>query len=185
MEWELGRHDFSKLHLSDGTSARGVPDAIRELALAQDLQAARSGYRRLDNWIVVQGALYDAASAAAPCLVAALMTCGNSGRAYILDLLVQIGTGQSRAESSSPDEDDLACRCLDEVARGMPIYCHIVETSGDPDVQAACVDLLGLCARSSRMMRERAAWYMRRVLAGRCTTGVRALATNWLAELDP
>jgi hypothetical protein len=182
MIWEIERYDWSKLR-PEG-SASQVPHALRELQLAATESEALAAYWKIDNTIVVQGQVYQAALAAVPCLLGVLLRCTDAARRHVLELLVQIGSGEAAACEIELDEADLVQRCLQEIARGLPIYADILEHTVDADECAFCVDLLGLSCRADCGLRERVLWYFERVRVNASFEGVQRLISSWLEELN-
>ncbi len=174
MEWELSRHPWASLGAAG--SAAAVPDALRDLVGARDAAAARDAYWRIDNTVVVQGALHEAAEATASVAVVALGRCGPAGRARLLELLGQIGAGEAA-------DADLVTRCQREVARGYPIYALLAETTREPEELTSVVDLLGISARADATLRSRVRGTYERLLQVDLTPGVRKLVTSWLEEV--
>jgi len=80
--WELERFDWGSLR--SVRSAAAVPGAIEALRTADTDDVAKEAYWRIDNEVVVQGELFEAAIATACCLVAALGSCTEASRALAL-----------------------------------------------------------------------------------------------------
>jgi hypothetical protein len=174
--WEMDRFDWGKLH-AKGSSAR-VPDALVELASASTEEQADAAYWRIDNVVVVQGTLYEAAVPTTACLVALLPKCNNVVRERVLELLVQLGSGES-----APNVDvDVAAECRREILLGYCEYAHLLE-SGEDRERVHAVDLMGLCATADPTLGGRVKWYFRRSLEGERDAGVRVLLNNWIVEL--
>ncbi|WP_437912847.1 hypothetical protein WME73_38505 [Sorangium sp. So ce302] len=161
-----------------------MPLALRELQLAVTESEALAAYWKIDNTIVVQGQVYQAALAAVPCLLGVLLRCTEVARRHVLELLVQIGSGEAAAREIELGEVDIVQRCQREIARGLPIYVDIIERAVDADECAFCVDLLGLSCRADRGLRERVLWYFERVRVAASFEGVQRLLSSWLEELN-
>ena len=99
MIWERERYDWASLRAMG--SAVTVPKALQRILESTNEAEATSAYWLIDNVVVVQGSLYEAALPAAACLVVALAHCGLPARPKILELLVQIGAGK-------PDPSEIA-----------------------------------------------------------------------------
>ncbi|WP_437951431.1 hypothetical protein WME98_11795 [Sorangium sp. So ce296] len=182
MIWEIERHDWSKLR-AEG-SASQIPHAIRELQAAATEPEALAAYWKIDNTIVVQGQVYQAALAAVPCLLGVLLRCTDAARRHVLELLVQIGSGEVAACEIELGEADLVQRCLREIARGLPIYVDIIEHTANADECAFCVDLLGLSCGADHSLRERILWYFERVRVNASFEGTQRLIRSWMEELN-
>ncbi len=176
MTWELERHDWGRLKAQG--SAVDVPAALVALASATSEAEAREAYWRIDNTVVVQGTLHEAAVATTASAVAMLPGCNPSGRASLLELLVQLGAG----EPAPTEEARLHDACVAELRAGMAIFVRLLE-HGTPDEVCLCVDLLGICAREDAHLRPRVRWYFERLLATHPAEGLRNLVADWLQEL--
>jgi hypothetical protein len=160
--WEVERFDWAALKASG--SAVGVPAAIQRLTEAQDQSTAEAAYWAIDNTVVVQGALYEAALPAVSCLLAALQRSTPTGRPYILELLAQICGGTPIVwdqESARSLEED----CLEELGRGVSTFFDLLE-HGTSDERCHAVDLLTICCLNDPSLRQRCLWYLEKVLAG-------------------
>jgi len=179
MNWELDRHDWTRCRTEAG-AATDVPSRLRALEASSAPGEALTAYWQLDNRIVVQGRVHDAALAAVPCLGAMLVAARPAVRPRVLELLGQIGGG----EVADPvPAGNLMQRCLEEIARGVPIYAVVLEQSLDAEEQSFCIDLLGLSARGDPGLRQRAQWYLLRAQEGSNSAGLGRLAASWLEEL--
>jgi hypothetical protein len=179
MSWEIERYDWSQLRADGG--ALGVPDALIALEYAASAEAAQAAYWKLDNTIVVQGTVYEAALPATRCLLASLLRSTDVARPQILELLVQIGSGE--AIEPAREHSDLVGQCVIEICRGLPIYLNILELSVDSDEQAFCVDLLGICCRADPTLRERVLWYFNRMRSRAPSKGLLQLLDSWEEEI--
>jgi hypothetical protein len=160
-----------------------VPAALRALAAAETAEAADAAYWRLDNHVIVQGALYQAAEATAVAAVLALPRATVAGRARLLELLGQIGAGATAPSEVAAGNTGLAERCLREVAKGFPIYVAILAAAQDADEIASAVDLIGLSARADASLKERARHAVEQARDETLPVGVRKLMANWIDEL--
>ncbi|WP_437675391.1 hypothetical protein [Sorangium sp. So ce131] len=183
MIWEIERYDWSSLRAAGDAS--GIPAAIRQLESANAEAEASVAYWKIDNVVVVQGAVYQAALATVPCLIEILLRCTRAARRQVLELLVQIGSGEESESELAHGEVDLIQRCLRELSRGVAIYLHILESSSDPDERALCVDLLGLSCRADGELRERVSWYLSRLRSEKISEGLQSLMSSWFEELGP
>jgi len=87
---EIGLHPWPQLRGACG-SAEHVADALRELLEAADPVEAERAYWKLENHVVVQGQLYQAAESVVPVLLATLVDpCPRHVRISVMELLYQI-----------------------------------------------------------------------------------------------
>lgn len=119
-----------------------VPAAIERLLTAATDAEASDAYWELDNRVVVQGQLFEAAEAVARELVTRICSSGASepGLSRALDLLVELAYGDADASEVAAGNLGLGARCRDEIRNGM----HCLRSSaaaGDDRAQAAIRDL--------------------------------------------
>ena len=119
-----------------------VPAAIERLLTAATDAEASAAYWELDNRVVVQGQLFEAAEAVARELVTRICSSGASepGLSRALDLLVEFAYGDADASEVAAGNPGLGARCRDEIRKGM----HCLRSSaaaGDDPAQAAIRDL--------------------------------------------
>lgn len=143
----MSRIEWSRVQPDGGSS---VPAAIAALAAADSDDEARSAYWSIDNNVVVQGTLYEAAPAAARCLVVALLAAGPASRPWILELLVQLGSGGDRHDGAA-----LAPACREELVPGFVLFADGIHDLDDR-TRAASIDLVGLVGLASTQLRGRA-----------------------------
>jgi hypothetical protein len=95
--------EWSRLETASGT-AEHVPDALKHLAQARTEDEAKAAYWELDNEVVVQGRLYEAAVPVVSVLLAMLQgQLSRVARARVVDLLVEIALGDPPARGDKPD----------------------------------------------------------------------------------
>ena len=181
MSWEIGRHDWSLLRAAG--SASGIPRAIMSLQSAISVNDATAAYWQIDNTVTVQGAVYEAALAAASCLLVSLVSCTEAARPQILELLVQIGAGEPADVEVEAGNFNIVPACLEEIARGVPIFVSVLERSHSSDERSSCVDLLGLCCRVDSSLRARVKSYFETVKVAGASDGLLALLESWAEEL--
>jgi len=177
--WELERHDW--VHLRASGSAHNVPVAIMALLNANNETDADKAYWRIDNTVVVQGALFEAAVATAQCLVVGLAECTLAARPRVLELLLQLSSGEDAPEETELGTSDLAGQCIAQVCLAVSILLKVLE-SGTLDEQSSCVDLLGLCARRNPALRPRVRWYFERYQRGNLSPSMQQLVSSWIGE---
>jgi hypothetical protein len=159
--------------------ASGVPQALEALRVATAEEEARDAYWRIDNTVVVQGALFDAALPTAACVVTVLAASTSVARPFLLELLQQISDGE-------PPEgnQDLAVAINEEVRRGFGIYAALLQYGNDFE-RELCVDLAVSCARGEADLQERCRYYLRRLENDSTTSPrVRDYADGRLRQLE-
>lgn len=178
--WELQRYVWSNLR-AEGT-AQAIPSAICSLRDASTIEKADYAYWRIDNTVVVQGRLFEAALPTAVCLLAALQECTPIAQPFILELLVQIGAGEASAIELEKGNTALADNCIQELSRGTAMFFRLLET-GTIEEKIHCIDLLGLCSLRDTALSERYHWYLRRLstIPG-ASQGLKELIKNWLDD---
>lgn len=120
VECELLRLDWSLIREADGP-ATDVPVALRDLLSAKSPEEADDAYWRLENHVVVQGQLFEAAKFAVPILMAALVKADRPRhvRIGVLELLFQIVNGVPHEEEVVRGFADLGDRCKSEARDGL------------------------------------------------------------------
>jgi len=159
--WELERFDWASLRSAN--SAARIGASIEALRTAESDDAARDAYWRIDNEVIVQGQLYEAAVPTACCLVTALGACTASARARIVELLYQLATGTPHASESACGEHDLSFLCRREVLRAVPQVFASFEQAPFQSLDL-WVDLLVVLSAEDETLRPRAQWYLQRAL---------------------
>jgi hypothetical protein len=119
-----------------------VPSAIRDLA-SPNANVREAAYWKLDNYVVLQGDLYEAAAYTAPFLIELLRYPDVPGKDLIFKLLYEIGNGYASPDkrlSFRINPDGLAERysdceaptirqaCRDAVLEGVEVYLSEVES---------------------------------------------------------
>lgn len=149
--WVINSYDWQGLR-SAGISS-DVPQALIDLTTSQTREEAESAYWKLDNVVVRQGSLFPAAIPATAVLLEAIQRCVPEVRVTILELLVQIVSGET-----DPDEVgfgvDIKQLCLDELVHGFSIVVHWLEV-GITEEQYWCVDLTMVCGLHRSALRPR------------------------------
>ncbi len=137
---EMNRHSWRDLREASG-SAAGIPHALEGMLTADSPNAVDVAYWKLENHVVVQGELFEAAPHVVSVLLAALLDNSPSFiRIGILELLFQILGGESH---ESEGERDLGPKCRDLAREGLwLLYGEL--GAGLPGQRAAALEVLNL-----------------------------------------
>lgn len=137
----LGVVDWSRQRTGAVGTGETVPKAFGGLIAADTDEDALRSYWELDNRVVVQGQLFEAAVALIPALLAGLLVnLKEPARYWLMELLVQIADGESHSSQPDPKLGDAARGALGE---GLwIIYAQMQQDS--PRVRATAVDLVAL-----------------------------------------
>ncbi len=121
---DLDSVPWGELKQAHGTSGH-VPDAILGL-VSEDAQRRREAYWKLDNYVVLQSDLYEAAYYVIPFLLQILENPSTlNRREYVYDLLIEIANGGAPELFTvihSNAEWPLALACRDRVAAGAALF---------------------------------------------------------------
>jgi len=93
---DIEKIDWSILKQAHGDSSH-VPTAIKGL-ISSDIKEQESSYWKLDNHVVLQGDIYQAAFYVIPFLIEILKSSIFHGRGYVYDLLFEIANGYAPEE---------------------------------------------------------------------------------------
>jgi hypothetical protein len=173
MIWEIQRHDWSQLR------ADRIPEALYALLRAKTEKEATDAHTIIDATAVVEGALYEAAVPTTACLLSVLQGCLPVARPHVLEILVQLGTGEPAQSETMAGAQKLQQRCQDELCKGVAIYLSILESGSDKE-RTFCVDLLGLCGQRDASLVPRIVWYYEKLLTEPVGEGLKDLTATWL-----
>ncbi len=179
--WEFERYDWSRLRAA--RSAAGIPAAITELVNATTSEEADAAYWKIDNEVVVQGALFESALPTTRCLTIALHRCTPAARPRVLELLVQLASGEAHPNEIEQGNAGIAGACGRELIAIAGLLFDLIERVG-PDEDDLCVDLLGLCARHHHELRERVCWHLRQFTTRSKDSNHEKLVAGWIQELE-
>lgn len=141
---------WADLKQAHGNAAH-VAEAIRALE-SESARVRKEAYWKLDNHVVLQGDLYEAAAYVPPFLIAMLASSVRHGRELILDLLFEIGNGccgpderlRIRVDSAGQvseympgDAPRLQRACREGVLAGVEYYLHELESPGPCNLAAS------------------------------------------------
>ena len=132
-ELELRRWDWSTFRQASGNAGH-VPDAIRALLSSASAEEADGPYWKLENHIVRQGQLYEAALPTVPVLIAALIPPDRPSwvRAGLLDLLFQLVNGTAHESERVLSDVDLAANCRAAAREGLwVLYRELIDGEQD------------------------------------------------------
>lgn len=183
MNWEIQSYHWSSLRANGDSAA--IPAALVALQHASSEQDALRAYWQIDNVVVVQGALFEAALPTANALLIGLTSCTLTARPHLLELLVQLTSGETAPSEIDHGNDQLAARCRGVLPGGLSVLLALLE-SGGPAEREHCVDLLGICAQGTPSARAQVVRHLTRLVG--CAEGVTAsligLAQSWLEALE-
>jgi hypothetical protein len=178
--WEFERYDWSQLRAS--RTARDVPSAINALLGASNEEDADRAYWKIDNVVVVQGSLFEAAIPTTACLLVGLVQCNEIARPRVLELLVQLTAGEDSPEEVKLGRQGIAEECARMLRLAAGTFLSLLEY-GTEEEQGYCIDLLGLCARQDVTLRAQIRFYFKRFLDRAPPRGLSQLVESWMNEI--
>lgn len=179
--WELERYDWSSLR-AVASSAAAVPDAIRRLLEAETEVDARAAYWGVDNVVIVQGSLVESALPATSCLVSYLGQVSDGARVVVLELLVQLASGEPDPTEIEAGNVLIGEHCRFEILLGAGTYFRLLEI-GTFEEKFLCADLLGICAGNYAEIRPRVSWHLHRMMSEAHEDRLREYLAEWIEEL--
>jgi hypothetical protein len=141
VECELQKVDWTKVKDLTGP-ATNVPVALRELLAANSPEECDTAYWKLENHVVVQGGLFEAACFVVPVLLAALVRPDRPSfvRIGLLELLFQIVNGHDYVGELKQDRE-FHQQCINSAREGLWIlYREFIE--GEPDAVREIIQLI-------------------------------------------
>lgn len=134
--------DWENLEIADG-SATKVPSAINGL-ISNDIDTQHSSYWKLDNHVVRQSDLYEAAYYIIPYLIEIVRCRCKNGRKFVYDLLYEISNGEAVNEKCvvfKGEKVPLAIGCRNAVADGMDLYLRELRDE-ESEAQTKALELI-------------------------------------------
>mgnify|MGYP007068388927 CR=1 FL=1 len=123
-EYEIARWPWERLREACG-SAEQIPLALIEMLNSQTPEAADSAYWKLENHVVVQGQLFEAAEFVVSALMASLLEERPLHvRVSVLELLFQIVSGEPHEDEIRLGNIDLAKKCQAKALEGLWLLYH-------------------------------------------------------------
>lgn len=141
VELELARIDWPTVGEASG-SAAAVPAAVRALLAAATPADVGEPYWELENHVVLQGQLFEAAALVVPALMASLVDeRPRHVRISVLDLLFQIVSGEPHFEETERGVFGLTEICRDRAREGLWIlYRELLD--GERDAARDVIELV-------------------------------------------
>lgn len=135
--------DWASKAVQMGT-AKNVPHALLGL-LSPDAKQRERAYWKLDNHVVVQGTLYEAAYFVIPILIQMLHECPAFGKPEIYELLIQLACGWAGdGETIMTVEGDtvsLRAACRREIRKGVGTF-ELDQIESDGNVTGVAIELI-------------------------------------------
>ena len=179
MIWESMRHNWDSLHAM--VSASDVPRMIFQLLTATNEHEAGAVFDYIENNIVVQGRLFEAAPPTVGCLVIALPFSPPVARIAILELLNHLCGGNVSREEEEAGYP-LRGKCLQEMRKGVAIYLYLLQY-GSNEERRECIDLLDMCAESDPSLIEQVVWHLVKLKEQHSNTDLDNLADNTVKHI--
>lgn len=173
MTWEIQRHDWSLVR------AERVPEALYALARAATDEDAARVRDVIDSTVAVEGALYAGAVPTATCLLSVLARCTATARPHVLEILLQLGTGEPAQSEVMAGQQGLQRRCQDELTKGLVLFLSVLEDGSERE-RSSTVELLGLCCQREPSFVPRVVWHLERLLTEPVSESLKDLTVTWL-----
>jgi hypothetical protein len=135
--------------------AEFVPGAVRRMVRATSMEEASAAYWELDNRVVVQGQLFEAALWTARSVAFAVCRGEASacGLTRALDLLVEIAAGEPDQSEVKLGNAGLGDMCRRELRQYLPCFRELA-VSGDDQTLLGVLDLLDILEVDRQRLRE-------------------------------
>jgi hypothetical protein len=149
----LGGVNWAQVRSALGGSAY-VPAALARLIEADSEDEAREAYWELDNGIILQRRIFDAArQIVAPLMISLHRPLSPAARYRILDLLIEISMGVSDLSEDDLGNSGLADQCRQEIRNGLWCIYGGLDDS-DPRIRVNSMDLLAELEPDSHRLRS-------------------------------
>ena len=181
MSWRPEQFDWASLRSAN--SAEGVGHAILQLVNASSLEEADDAYWRIDNEVIVQGALFEAATSVAWCLACGLLHCTDLARPFLLELLVQLCSGEPHPTEVQLGNSTIAEDCIFHASMASVVYFDCLEQGIHEEIGHA-VDLIGLCAEENVNLQHLAVRYFERLLKREPAAQMASLISDLIADFS-
>jgi hypothetical protein len=163
VELEIRRHDWPSLVSAYGNSSV-LPEAVRDLRLAETRADAELAVRRLEQVLPLEEGPVEVAVAAASLLVHALWRCSTLSLDLVLGVLADLSAGFAEGDLLDQAQSAIRREILREVSRGFPMYVEIMEYADSNDSRTACIDLITVSGMADTSLGARAIYFLQAVL---------------------
>jgi hypothetical protein len=133
LQYFLALVNWESLRAIGPGQARKVPDAVRRLVSADSETDATAAYWELDNNVVVQGQLFEAARPLIPVLLAAVAgELTTPARLRVVDLIVEIASGRPDESEVALANTELGRDCRSAVRAGVWLFYEMLVRAEAP-----------------------------------------------------
>jgi hypothetical protein len=160
------------LRLSSGF-ASGVPSALVRLASSSTVDEALRAYWELDNSIVIQANLFQAAEFVVPFVLHLALVATDHIRQLALELLIQLVAGQPHPNEIAAGNTELGERCRKAAGAGLANFYALLDSPND-ELRDRAVELVGLLEKDD----GRKEWTMKWIAAHDANPKTRELASR-------
>jgi hypothetical protein len=137
---DVGRVDWGRLRVSSGY-ASAVPSALVRLASSSTFDEGMKVYWELDNSIIIQGNLFEAAEFVVPHVLNLAVASSDHVRELALELLIQIVGGQPHPNEIAAGNAYLGEHCRNAARSGLAIFYALLDSTND-ELRDRAVELL-------------------------------------------
>lgn len=149
----IDKIEWEKLRQADGF-ATNVPSALRGL-VSDDPEVQRASYWKLDNHVVLQSDLFEAAYYVIPYLLEIVKMDQFIEKKYVYDLLYEIANGYAPDESLCVIDGQsvpLKTACRKAVSEGIDLYFSELKDNTSPNRDKALELLVSLAKTESTIL---------------------------------
>lgn len=133
--------------------------ALERLRVAKTEEDATQAYWEIDNVVIVQGALYEAALPTARSILPSITSAASvTAREKLIELLQQISAGETADGGES-----LVHEINKEVLRGFVVYVDLLQHGTELE-REFCIELLMDCVDGEPALRDSVAFYFSQLL---------------------
>ncbi len=178
---EIQRYDWHSFRANG--EIEHVPKALFELHSSSTKEDAENAYNKIDNTVITNGLVHQAAIPVTTCLLSILFNCKEAARESVLDLLVEITSGQPAESEISAENESVVDDCIRELCRGVSHIFQIFE-NGKEREKLLCIDLLGVMSMHDSLLKNRVIWWFNKHLENSSDTRAKTLIGNWKSQIE-
>ncbi len=169
--------------LRSANTAKNIPKALAVLSHSEKEEDLGAAYWNIDNEVILQGMLFQAALPVISCVLPMLSDCKKVAKPYLLELIVQLVSGYPAPSEINISNKNIVKDIRDEATKYFSAFINMVDNGTNVEKEL-CIDILGILALHNRHLQEKVLAKMKQIIFSSNDKEFKEMVNNWVDEIS-
>ncbi len=148
-----------------------------------DFNQLDTAYWNIDNEVILQGMLFQAALPVISYILPMLSSCTKAAKPYLLELIVQLVSGYPAPSEINLGNKNIVKNIRDEATKYFSAFIDMVDNGTNLEKEL-CIDILGILAIHNSHLQEKVLAKMKQIFFSSSDKEFKEMVNNWVDEIS-